>query len=90
MMQSPPPPVLLLLPVLDTYLPKTFYALLGSILIYHALGDLATVPLALRESKFESDVLGQWGDMLTEDKLQSLARTTHKEAGNRGRSDDDG
>jgi len=50
------------------------YAFIGSILIYHALGDLATVPLAVRECKFESMVLGQFGDTLTEDRLQSLAK----------------
>ncbi len=36
-----------------------FYALMGSILIYHALGDLASIPLTLRQSRFEAEVLSQ-------------------------------
>jgi len=50
-----------------------FYALMGSILIYHALGDLASIPLTLRQSRFEAEVLSQWGDHLTGTSEDSLS-----------------
>jgi len=46
---------------------------MGSILIYHALGDLASIPLTLRQSRFEAEVLSQWGDHLTGTSEDSLS-----------------
>lgn len=55
-----------------------FYALVGSLLIYHAMGDLAAIPLAIRESRFQAQVLSQWGEQLTPRKLRSLLKRAHE------------
>lgn len=54
------------------------YALIGSLLIYHAMGDLAAIPLAIRESRFQAQVLSQWGEQLTPRKLRSLLKRAHE------------